>query len=72
MAENLTTGISAEYRWTKDLSIFHMDGGASNEDGTRVTFVRGEPVEGMVTVTATISGTPTDRIFVKLVVTQVE
>ena len=71
MAENLTTGISAEYRWTKDLSTFHMDG-TSDADGTTVTFVRGELVEGMVTVTATINGTPTDRIFVVLVVTQDE
>ena len=71
MAEYLTTGVSAEYRWTKDLSTFHTDG-ASDEDGTTVTFDRGEPVEGMVPVTATISGTPTDRIFVTLVVTQDE
>lgn len=48
-----------------------MDG-ASDEDGTTVTFDRGEPVEGMVTVTATINGAPTDRLFFVLVVTQVE
>ena len=68
MAEHLPADIHGEYRWTKDLANFHADG-ASDADGTTVTFARGEPAEGMVTVTATIDGTPTDRIFVVLVVT---
>ncbi len=68
MAEDLPATVHGAYRWTKDLATFHGDG-ATDEDGTGVTFVRSEPIDGRVTVTATINGTPTDRIFVTLVVT---
>jgi hypothetical protein len=71
MADPPAPGVQAEYRWAKDLTEFHADG-ATDADGTTVTFVRGETVDGMVTVTATLEGTPTDRIFVALVVTQME
>ncbi len=71
MAEGLPANVEGEYLWSKDLATFHADG-TTNGDGTSVTFVRSEPVDGMVTVTATIHGTPTDRIFVKLVVTELE
>ena len=68
MADGLPGNVHGEYRWTKDLATFSGDG-ATDEDGTTVTFVRSEPVDGTVTVTATINGTPTDRIFVTLFVT---
>jgi len=70
MGEGIPPGIHAEYRWSKDLVAFHADG--STDDGTTVTFERGEFHEGMVTVTATMHGTPTDRIFVTLFVTQID
>ncbi len=71
MAEGLPADIHGAYHWSKDLATFHADG-ASDGDGTTVTFVRGEVLDGMVTVTATMHGTPTDRIFVVLAVTHLE
>ncbi|MCC5843171.1 MAG: hypothetical protein JJU05_02850 [Verrucomicrobia bacterium] len=71
IAEYFTRGIRAEYRWSKDLVAFHDDG--ATVEGTTVTFVRGErDEEGRVTVTATLDGTATDRIFVALFVTKIE
>jgi lysophospholipase L1-like esterase len=63
-ADNLT----ASYRWSKDLATFTADGNPL--DGTTVTFTRGTPAAGVVTVTATLSGTPLDRLFVQVAVTQ--
>jgi len=68
MGEGIPPGIQADYRWSKDLAAFHADG--ATDDGTTVSFERGESHEGMVTVTATMHGTPTDRIFVRLAVIQ--
>ena len=63
MNENLATDLTAVYRWSKNLSNFHNDGD-SDLDGTSVDFVAGTPMDGVVTVTASITGTSTDRIFV--------
>jgi len=60
--------ISATYRWSKDLTTFNADGAASG--GTTVHFSPGNPDGGMVTVTATLEGTPSDRLFVDIEVTQ--
>ncbi len=59
--------IAAAYRWSKNLSTFHADG--ATFEGTTVTFTQGTPVNGVVTVTATITGTMPERIFVDLEVT---
>jgi hypothetical protein len=61
--------ISAAYRWSKDLATFHADG-ATDGGGTTVTFAPGVPAGGTVTVTATITGTPADKLFVDLKVTR--
>ncbi|WP_338690115.1 hypothetical protein [Haloferula helveola] len=53
--------LTASYRWSKDLSIFTPDGVA--HEGTTVTFSQGTPAGGFVTVTATVTGAPTDRLF---------
>jgi len=63
-ASDLTAG----YRWSKDLASFHADGQA--HEGTTVSFSQGDPVDGVVTVTATISGTAVNRLFVDIEVTQ--
>lgn len=56
--------LSAAYRWSKDLSTYHGDG--ETFEGTTVTF--GEPgspdAEGVVTVTATLTGTELGQVFV--------
>jgi hypothetical protein len=67
--ENPASDLSATYIWSKDLATFYTDG---NPDpaGTTVSFVQGTPANGMVTVTATVSGTAADRMFVDVEVTQ--
>ena len=62
--------LTAVYRWSKDLTTFNADGVADG-DGTIVTFSQGTPSGGMVTVTATITGTVIpDKLFVDVEVTQ--
>jgi hypothetical protein len=61
--------ITAAYRWTKDLSNFYYSG-QSDPLGTSVTFTPGAPAGGRVTVTAAITGTSTDKIFVDIEVRQ--
>jgi hypothetical protein len=64
-APNLT----ANYRWSKDLSSFHGDG--DSFEGTTVSFSQGTPNdEGIVTVTATITGGAPDRLFVDIEVSE--
>ncbi|PXA04880.1 hypothetical protein DDZ13_02640 [Coraliomargarita sinensis] len=63
-ASNLT----ASYRWSKDLVSFHADGYESA--GSTVSFTQDPPANGMVTVTATVSGTALDRLFVHIEVAE--
>jgi hypothetical protein len=63
ISENLAVDLTASYRWSKDLTSFHGSGD-TEPDGTTVDFVVGTPSNGEVTVTATVSGTETDRVFV--------
>lgn len=60
--------ITASYKWSTDLSTFH--GSGATVSGTTVSFVPGTPSSGMVDVTANISGTIPDKIFVRLEVLQ--
>ena len=65
------TDITATYRWSTDLQTFHDDGVPNGAGTTTVDFVQGTPSGGMVTVTATITGTVVpERLFVVLEVTQ--
>ncbi len=61
----LGADVAAAYRWSKNLSRFHEDG-ETDAGNTTVTFgVRvNTPVAGIDTVTATVTGTPTPRLFV--------
>jgi hypothetical protein len=63
--------LSAAYRWSKDLQSFNADGAADGA-GTQVDFAvqLNTPQAGTTTVTATVTGTATDRIFVDVEVTQ--
>jgi hypothetical protein len=63
------TDVTAVYRWSKDLSTFHL-GGQSDPGGTTVTFTQGTPSNGRVPVTATVTGTAADRIFFDIKVTK--
>ncbi len=67
--ENPPEDVNAAYRWSKDLVTFHHDG-QSDPDGTTVTFSPGTPADGRITVTALITGTATDRVFVDIEVNQ--
>ncbi len=62
--------VSAAYRWSLDLAGWNADGATSG--GTTVNFAGSPdtPVNGTTTVTATISGTQPDKLFVELEATQ--
>lgn len=63
--------LTATYRWSTDLQTFYNDGDPNGAGTTTVDFVQGTPSGGMVTVTATISGTVIpDKLFVDVLVTQ--
>lgn len=63
--------LTATYRWSTDLQTFYNDGDPNGAGTTTVDFVQGTPSGGMVTVTATISGTVMpDELFVDVLVTQ--
>jgi fibronectin type 3 domain-containing protein len=69
VSDTPASNITAAYRWSKDLSAgFHADGATS--DGTTVHFSPGAPADGMVMVTATIGGIPTEKVFFIVEVTQ--
>ena len=63
--------VSAAYRWSKDLAGFHA-AGATDLDGTTVTLVAAPdtPAPGITTVTASVTGTPAARLFVRVEVSQ--
>ncbi len=66
--ESPAGNLSAAYRWSKDLLSFHAEGAAF--EGSTVSFSQGASVDGIVTVTATISGTPVNCLFVVIEVTE--
>lgn len=61
--------VSAAYRWSRDLQNWHASG--ASDGGTTVTFAAppNTPQAGITTVTATITGSEPDRLFVELQVT---
>ena len=63
--------VSAAYRWSKDLAAFHA-AGATDLDGTTVSIVAtpNTPAPGITTVTATVTGTPAARLFMRVEVTR--
>ncbi len=61
--ENPASDLTMSYVWSTDLITFHADG-ATNANGTTVSFSDGIPVPEGVSVTATVSGTDPGRIFV--------
>lgn len=58
----------ATYRWSKDLQTYTPDTGTYED--TTVTFTPGVPSAGIVNVTATVTGTPLNKLFVDVKVTQ--
>jgi len=56
--------VTAVYEWSTTLGGFNADG--ATDGGTTVTFAQGAPVDGIVTVTATITGTLPDKLFVRV------
>jgi hypothetical protein len=62
------TGVTATYRWSKDLTTFRTHG-QTDGDGTTVSF-NAVTNAGITTVTATVTGTPTSKLFLDVKVTQ--
>jgi autotransporter-associated beta strand protein len=62
------TGVTAAYRWSKDLATFR-NGGQTDGDGTTVNF-NANTNAGITTVTATVTGTPAAKLFVDVKVMQ--
>ena len=65
---NPATGVAATYRWSKDLVTFR-NGGQTDGDGTTVSF-NAVTNAGITSVTATVTGTPTTKLFVDVKVIQ--
>jgi methionine-rich copper-binding protein CopC len=61
--------LSVSYRWSTNISAFHLGGGTSG--GTTVTFTTeaNTPSPGFTRVTATVTGMLPDRLFVDVKVT---
>ena len=62
---NPATNVIGGYRWSTDLQTFH-DGGQTNAEGTIVSFTQSPPVSGIVTVQATVTGTPAAKLFIAI------
>lgn len=63
--------LSATYRWSTNLLDFYDDGNPNGAGTTAVSFAQGAPSNGMVTVTATITGSVIpSKLFVDVKVTQ--
>ncbi len=56
--------LEVAYKWSNDLSTFTDDG--FSFEGTTVSFAQGTPVGGSVTITATVTGKPLEKLFVNL------
>ena len=63
--------LSAAYLWSKDLATFNASG-ATDGAGTTVTFTTqlNTPAPGITTVTATVTGTATTKLFADVKVTK--
>ena len=63
--------LTASYQWSKDLASF-LGGGVADGSGTTVTFTTqtNNPSPGFTTVTATVTGTATPKLFFRVGVTQ--
>ncbi len=66
---NLAADVVGNYIWSRDLQSFHADG-AVDSSGTSVEFVPSVPSDGMVEVTATISGPLLSKLFIAVEVTR--
>jgi hypothetical protein len=63
----LASDLSAAYTWSKDLVSFHPEG---PNDGTTVTFeTQADTPAGFTTVTATVTGTALQKLFIRVQVT---
>lgn len=60
--------LTSTYRWSTDLQTFTPNTGTFQ--GTTVNFTPGAPSGGFVTVIATVTGTPLEKLFVDVMVTQ--
>lgn len=66
--DNLPSDITVRYRWSKNLTGYQYDG--ETDGASTVTFQQGTPSGGIVNVTATVTGTSTDKLFIIIEVTK--
>lgn len=64
---DLASDITASYQWSSDLTTWNASGDTVN--GTTVTITTDNSVEGSTTATATVEGTDSDSVFIKVLVT---
>ena len=64
---DLASDITASYQWSSDLTTWNASGDTVN--GTTVTITTDDSVEGSTTATATVEGTDSDAVFIKVLVT---
>jgi hypothetical protein len=59
--------LTASYQWSKDMHTFHDDLASDAAQAPRVGFTiqANTPVPGTTTVTATVTGTPSERLFLR-------
>lgn len=62
--------LTATYRWSTDLTSFHNDGDSVNGTTVNFTVQADTPEPGISTVAAAVTGTPVDRLFVKVEVSE--
>ena len=60
----LADDLVASYRWSADLASFHGHGEADSETTVSFSTAADTPETSMTTVTATVTGTPMERLFV--------
>jgi hypothetical protein len=64
------TDLSASYCWSTDLASFHLGGATSGGATVSFTTQANTPSAGFTRVTATVTGTATNKLFVRVNATQ--
>jgi hypothetical protein len=65
----LASDLQAKYRWSTNLSAFHLGGATSGGTTVNFTTQANTPSSGFTRVTATVTGTQPDRLFFDVIVT---
>ncbi len=69
-AASQLSNVTGSYQWSLNLTAWNASGVTINGTTVAIGAVKNTPVSGTTTVTATITGTPPGRVFVRAVATQ--